>query len=359
MNSSGTAQTLFLRDIEHGGPPDQLGTVAQALADFAAAAQSTLDIAIYDFRLDDPAATALVVGALTDAAQRGVAVRIGYDAGKPAAGTAGAFARVGGDPAPPGTPQWVTAHFAGTGVQAKAIEAAPQLMHDKYVVRDAAAVWTGSTNFTDAAWTRQENNVLVLPVPQVAAGYAADFAQLWDAGAISGTGTGLGGTVSMAGVTAGWDFSPGDGPALDAGLVASIRGATTRLVVGSMVLTSHGVLAALADAIDRGVPLSGVYDGGQMDEIAAEWQQHGSAVLATWNAVKGHLARKPSAPYSPDGPHDFMHLKVLLADDTVTTGSYNFSANAERNAENQVHTDDPDTVTAYAAFLDTVVQAYS
>src|SRR5690349_17873978 len=154
-----------------------------ALAGFVAAAQTTLALAIYDFRLDDAAATDLVVGALTDAARRGVTVRIGYDAGKPAEQTAGAFARVGGDPAPAGTPEWVTGHFAGTGVEVRAIEAAPQLMHDKFVVRDAAAVWTGSTNFTDAAWTRQENNILVLPVPEAAAGYATDFAQLWDGGA--------------------------------------------------------------------------------------------------------------------------------------------------------------------------------
>jgi phosphatidylserine/phosphatidylglycerophosphate/cardiolipin synthase-like enzyme len=74
--------------------------------------------------------------------------------------------------------------------------------------------------------------------------------------------------------------------------------------------------------------------------------------------VSAHLVAKRSTPYSPSGPHDFMHLKVLLADDEVTTGSYNFSANAERNAENQIHLTDPDTVTAYAGFLDAVVAAY-
>jgi phosphatidylserine/phosphatidylglycerophosphate/cardiolipin synthase-like enzyme len=54
-----------------------------------------------------------------------------------------------------------------------------------------------------------------------------------------------------------------------------------------------------------------------------------------------------------------MHLKVLLADDAVTTGRYNFSANAERNAENRVWLDDPDTVTAYRGYLDTLTAAYT
>ncbi|MDX6231029.1 MAG: hypothetical protein QOI76_4419, partial [Frankiales bacterium] len=58
------------------------------------------------------------------------------------------------------------------------------------------------------------------------------------------------------------------------------------------------------------------------------------------------------------GTHNFMHLKVLLADDVLTTGSYNFSANAEHNAENQLHVNDPAAVSAYADFLDTVIAAY-
>jgi phosphatidylserine/phosphatidylglycerophosphate/cardiolipin synthase-like enzyme len=361
---SGTFTTLFLRDVRHGGPPDQLTTVAEALAGFVAAARTSLDIAIYDFRLDDAAAADTVVGALVDAAAHGVAVRIGYDAGKPPAQTTEAFAALGADPAPVGTQQWVTERVrrhrgAAEGDPVRAAAHALQVRRPRRRGR-AGAVWTGSTNFTDAAWTRQENNVLVIAAGEVAQGYAADFGQLWDTGAIKGTGAHLAGTASYDGVDVGWDFSPGDGPALDAGLVGRIRSATSRLVVGSMVLTSHRVLAALAAALARGVPLSGVYDGGQMEEIAAGWKRSGNtAVLADWHAVASSLARKSSAPYTPDGPHDFMHLKVLLADDIVTTGSYNFSANAERNAENQVHLDDAATVAAYAEYLAAVTRTYA
>jgi phosphatidylserine/phosphatidylglycerophosphate/cardiolipin synthase-like enzyme len=356
--------TLFLRDDQHGGSADQLGQVASALADFVTAAESSLDVCIYDFRLsDDPAAT--VVGALTAAADRGVAVRIGYDAGKPAAQTAEAFAAVGGDPAPLGTQQWITDHFADSAVTTKPILAAPHLMHCKYVIRDGAgegrpAVWTGSTNFTDDAWTRQENNIIVLPGGPVAAGFLTDFDQMWTAGSIKNTGAHGAGSAPIGDGTVGWDFSPGDGPALDAGLVQRITAAQQRIVVASMVLTSHDVLAALDDALDRDVTVSGIYDGGEMDPVVRQWRRTaaGAPVLANWQSVSAHLARKNSTPYSPTGPHDFMHLKVLLADDTVVTGSYNFSANAERNAENQVHLDDPATVAAYDAYLQTVIDAY-
>src|SRR5439155_6524647 len=72
--------------------------VAQLLAEFIAAARTSLHLAIYDFRLSD-ALAAPVVQALSDRAAAGVEVRIVYDAGKPNA----TFPRAGADPAPPGT----------------------------------------------------------------------------------------------------------------------------------------------------------------------------------------------------------------------------------------------------------------
>jgi len=35
-------------------------------------------------------------------------------------------------------------------------------------------------------------------------------------------------------------------------------------------------------------------------------------------------------PYSPVARHDFMHNKILLVDDTVISGSYNFSRSQRR-----------------------------
>ncbi len=355
---------LFLRDIQHGGPADQAGAVAARLARFIAAARSTVDIAIYDFRLSDPLAQ-VVVGALLAAAGRGVRVRIAFDAGKPDAAGAAAFAGMQADPAPPGTGDWVNGHFGGTAVAVRPITApAGQLMHHKYVVRDAggprAALWTGSANFTDDAWQRQENNLLTIPSPEVAAGYAADFAQLWQAGKIDGTGGGAAGSATVHGATVGWDFCPADGPGIDATLVGWVGQASTRIVVASMVLTSHPLLAALAAAIDRGVPVTGIYDAGQMDPIAALWaaNPHDADVLAHWNAVAAQLVAKHSTPYTPTGPHDFMHDKVLVVDDQLATGSYNLSANAQRNAENQLHLRDPHLVDRYLRQIRTISRAY-
>jgi phosphatidylserine/phosphatidylglycerophosphate/cardiolipin synthase-like enzyme len=363
-------QTLFLRDTRHGGPADQAQIVARRLAAFVRRAGATIDVAIYDFRLSE-ALAGPIVDVLSQAAARGVSVRIGYDAGKPVTATRAAFARLAADPAPSGTAQWVANHFGNTDVQIRAITApSGQLMHSKYVVRDGAAgpgaagtaaVWTGSTNFTDDAWTRQENNIITVASPEVAAGYRRDFDELWTSGSIKKTGADAAGTTAAAAATVAWDFAPGDGSGIDAALAAAIAAARARIVLATMVLTSHAVLSGLVAAIGNGVPVSGIYDSGQMGPIEREWAQHagGAQVLADWRTVKQHLVAKKSTPYTPTGPHDFMHNKVLVTDDHLTTGSYNISANAEKNAENQLHlSDDNRLVNRYASYIATIAAAY-
>ena len=354
----------FLRDTRHGGDPDQPTRVAAALAEFIGAASTSVDIAIYDFRLSDEVG-ASVVQALTDAAQRGVSVRIGYDRGKPADATAADFAALQADPAPIGTADWVRGHFDGTAVQTVGIAAAPQLMHSKYVLRDAdtdgAALWTGSTNFTDDAWTLQESNILVVESRPVVAAYRVDFEAMWISAAIKGTGKNDGGSATVGEAAVAWDFAPGDGKAIDAALVGLIDGAESRVVVASMVLTSHSVLAALAAAIHAGTEVSGIYDAGQMDPIVAGWKHipADAQVVEDWTNVSAVLSGKHSTPYTPTSLHDFMHNKVLVCDDTVVTGSYNFSANAQRNAENQVRVTDPALAGQYCDYVAAIAAQYA
>jgi phosphatidylserine/phosphatidylglycerophosphate/cardiolipin synthase-like enzyme len=50
-------------------------------------------------------------------------------------------------------------------------------------VRDGVAVdgavWTGSTNFTTTAWSRQENDVLIVRSAAIAARYAGNFERVY------------------------------------------------------------------------------------------------------------------------------------------------------------------------------------
>jgi len=75
-----------------------------------------------------------------------------------------------------------------------------------------------------------------------------------------------------------------------------------------------------------------------LDPIVRGWQanpQH-TALVATWQKVPALVAKALRALHPMTSAHNFMHLKVLVSDDTLPPDSYNFSANAD-NAENQIH----------------------
>jgi phosphatidylserine/phosphatidylglycerophosphate/cardiolipin synthase-like enzyme len=106
-----------------------------------------------------------------------------------------------------------------------------------------------------------------------------------------------------------------------------------------------------------------MYDGGQMTPIEKEWAKSrspaGAAALAAWTTVKPHLVAKESTPYEPTSPHDFMHDKILIADEALFTGSYNFSANAEKNAENQLNIlADATLIEHYVDYIAAITAAY-
>lgn len=53
-----------------------------------------------------------------------------------------------------------------------------------------------------------------------------------------------------------------------------------------------------------------------------------------------------------------MHNKILVVDDIVVTGSFNFSENATRNAENVVAFHNRAVADAYVAFIDEIAAKY-
>ena len=84
---------------------DQALQAAGAFSAFIAAATTTLDIAIYDFRLLPGPLEDEFLGAIRAAAQRGVSVRLAYDKTAESSEETGLkdFSGAGGDPAPVGT----------------------------------------------------------------------------------------------------------------------------------------------------------------------------------------------------------------------------------------------------------------
>ncbi len=346
------------------GVPGQAALVANLLTEFIRGARQSLHLAVYDFRLRDPALAGPVVAALRERAAAGVDVRIAYDKGKPLEAPADFAARTGTDPAPIGTAEFVSA--IGGGVQSRAIKAAPQLMHNKYVLRDGhtpnAAVWTGSANFTDDSWTLQESNILRIASPALAALYETDFSELWANSSLFISGINDAGTVTLpGGARVEVAFSPEDGKAINQHIARLIGGARSRVWVGSMILSSGASLGALVDVLDRGqVEFGGITDATQMEGVLDQWRQLGGMAgkIALFEHLKPALAGKRSTPYAPATPHDFMHNKIVVVDDAVVTGSYNFSNNATRNAENCLTIYDAEVADQYVAYLAALARRY-
>src|SRR5262249_1621032 len=144
---------IDVRTLTDGGQKAE--TVAGWIADFVAGAQRTLDLAQYDFHLGTET-TPVVADAFRAAVARGVAVRI----------VSAADHRVPVPVPPPPEPD--TRFIASLGVSSRAMAGVPDLMHHKYAVRDGETVWTGSLNWTDDSFSRQENVVAIVASEQLA-----------------------------------------------------------------------------------------------------------------------------------------------------------------------------------------------
>jgi len=350
------------------GRAAQITAVAGLIARFIGEATKTLDIAVYDMRLHDEAA-AIITEALRGRARQGVAIRIVYDATIDSGAEdmpAGAPAHVEADKKAPGTQSFV--HTFADIAEIKGVRGFRVLMHSKYIVRDGAspeaAVFTGSSNYTNDSWGLQENNLLSLPSAVLSSYFARNFASLISSGTIIETiEDRAADSVRVAGVPMSVAFAPGQSPTIIKEIVGAITAARERLYVASVVLSSGPILAALSEAIDRGVPLAGIYDGPQMDQVERQWKAAhvGADKINTWEKVARHLVRKNSIPYDrnrPHDPHNFMHNKLVIADEVVVTGSFNLSNHAMGNAENVLLMEDAGIASKYETYVRQLMTRY-
>jgi phosphatidylserine/phosphatidylglycerophosphate/cardiolipin synthase-like enzyme len=340
---------VAVRTLTDGGQPAE--DIANALASFITSAGSTLEIAIYDLHLP-PELDAIVHGALADTSSRGVEVRLAYNVDHP---------RDIPVPPPPRTTPSVVEAFPFPTV---AIPGVPDLMHHKYVVRDKASVWTGSTNWTADSWSREENVIVTVDSAALASRYLEDFEQLWTSQQVRHSGK-VDTTPVDPGVAA-W-FCPRRGEKLAHRISRAIRSARRRIRIASPVISNGSILTALADVVSHGkIDLAGVVDATQISEVLYQWHQNG---LETGIAdAKGPLLRealtgapfsgKVTTPYAPGSVHDYMHAKVTVTDDTVFVGSFNLSHSGEMNAENVLEFSDPGLAQQMVEFIDSVRGRY-
>jgi phosphatidylserine/phosphatidylglycerophosphate/cardiolipin synthase-like enzyme len=281
-------------------PPDSLDA---ALTRFIQSAQSRVDMAAS--QLDLPG----VIQALLDAKRRGVVVRVVTDVDILADKKENqAFKELqsSGIPVVGGNPKGI--------------------MHDKFVVVDQSAVWTGSWNLTTNDTYRYNNNTILIRSPELARNYTATFEKMF-ADKTFGTQRKPGGTtprLTIGGSMVENYFAPEDRVA--AKIIARLKQAARTIDFLAYSFTDDDIGSVILERAQGGVKVRGVFEMTGADTPSGEYSKMKQAGLDVWR----------------DGNPYLMHHKVFIIDGkTVIFGSFNFTQRAEEeNDENLLIVDD-------------------
>ena len=266
-------------------------------------------------------------------------------------------------PVPP-PPKCVPEDIAALPMPTRAVSGIPDLMHHKFAVRDGAGVLTGSTNWSDDSWTRQENVMLTVESAELGGGVRARVRRALGraAGASRRDASSRVPSTSAARSVRPW-FCPGYGDALSHRVAKAIGRAKRRVRICSPVISSGPILGTLAQVAGEGlVDVAGCVDATQLAYVHQQWS---AMEVSAWKIplLEAILERAPfsgknSTPWAPGSLHDFMHAKVTVADDVVFCGSFNLSRSGEHNAEDMLEIHDAALADELAAFVDGVRGRY-
>ena len=130
-----------------------------------------------------------------------------------------------------------------------------------------------------------------------------------------------------------------------------------------LLIDSAPLIGALLDLLkERRVKVDGIYDRTQMADVYRDGggcrRIAGRSARCRTLLRRAGIVGKNSTPYTPTSRHDFMHNKILVIDDTVITGSYNFSRSAQFNAENILFIESAALAERYSVYIDHLMQKY-
>jgi phosphatidylserine/phosphatidylglycerophosphate/cardiolipin synthase-like enzyme len=287
------------------------GGIDRHLVALIDSAQTSVDAAMFEFNLQS------VADALIRAHERGVGVRVVYD-----------------DEHTQDDPQIGQLQAAGIPTVPDERSA---FMHDKFFVFDGGTVWTGSTNITENGVYRNNNNAIVLRSPAVAANYRSEFDEMFGGAFGPSSPPGVPNpSVEIGAARIDTLFGPED-PVI-ARLIEIVNGAQTSIRFMAFSFTEDALGEAIRARAAAGVDVAGVFETRGANTEYSECPP----MLAAGLDVR------------LDGNPRVLHHKVIIIDDQiVAVGSFNFSDNAaESNDENLLIIYDPAVASLYRQEFD-------
>jgi phosphatidylserine/phosphatidylglycerophosphate/cardiolipin synthase-like enzyme len=203
------------------------------------------------------------------------------------------------------------------------------LMHNKFAIIDHQEVWSGSMNFTINDAYKNNNNLIRMHSSQLAQNYVTEFEEMFarDQFGMGSPANTPYPSLTIESTHLNVYFSPDDGAA--AQLIERILEAQRSIHFLAYSFTSDDIADAILNRAQAGVTVSGVFESSQVESnLGGEY----------FNLLDVGLDVRM------DGNPRNMHHKVMIIDEqVVVSGSYNFSANAEeRNDENLLIIENPE-----------------
>lgn len=302
-------------------PPaeQRVGGLDETIAADILTAQTQVDIAAYD--LDSEA----IVNALIELEKRGIVVRAVTDTDNAKKNSINRLRR--------------------NGISV-AEDKRGGLMHNKFVVIDGRVVYTGSLNFTSNGSHCNNNNLVRIESPELAANYMAEMDEMYVSrifGPTSPNNTPHE-QLTIGGVSVENYF--GSEKEIAPIIARAVARAQSEILFMAFSFTEDQIGQAMLGRADAGVPLRGVFETvGSNTEFS-----YFPKMTATSSAANVQVRT--------DGNPRVMHHKVIIIDrQTVIFGSFNFSDNANRrNDENILIIHDPTFASYFVQEFETIWQ---
>ncbi|MCS7014717.1 MAG: phospholipase D-like domain-containing protein [Gemmatales bacterium] len=273
---------------------------ARALAHYISQARQTLDLCAHE--LD----SAIITQAILEAHQRGVCVRVVTETAY--------------------SDEDSIRRLKEAGIPVVHDQRDGALMHNKFIVLDNQAVWTGSMNFTDNCTGRNDNHALYIADARLAENYATKFRWMFEQRRF-GSPPGKLDRIPYPQIT--WDdgtllenyFAPHDRVADK--ILLRVRQATRSIRFLAFSFTHRGIADAMLERARQGVEVSGVFERRQAHAAHSMYQ-----LFASFG---------PPVQVYLDGNKYNMHHKLMILDGRVTIGgSFNWSMSADKDNDENV-----------------------